>query len=189
MIDTDALYLTHYCHPNCEPLKNIMRLPRADAFAAACELARLNENTTAFYRFADFENYYPRRMEADALLRARFAALGFAPAQAHPLSFVLTESDYLKKWFGGGAETRVPLDGIPENCVSFTYGDSMGVLKRNEPLRLVSKSALLADMAAFGGTLDEYMRGIARECYYIEAQVWDDDCVFKLLEEAVDHPV
>lgn len=159
-----------------------MRLPKNEAFALARDMASRNNNITAFYRFHDFENYYPRRLEADALLYQKFSALGFAPKQRHPLSFVLEGSAYLRNWFDGGGEVRIPLSAIPPHAVSFTFGDSMGVLKRNEPLRLVSKEMLYNELSAYRGTLNEYMRDIAENCYYIEAQIWDDDCIAPLIK-------
>ncbi len=181
MIDIHALSIVNYCHPHCQPLKNIMRLPKEEAFALARELAQKNKNTTAFCRFADFENYYPRRIEADALLHTQFLALGYAASQKHPLSFVFEGSEYLKNWFSNGVETRIPLDGIPSCDISFTFGDSMGVLKRNEPLRLVSKDMLLGEIAAYRGTLSDYLCEIEEKCFYIEVQVWNDESVLSYL--------
>ncbi len=39
MIDIKELYIVNYCHPNCKPLQNIMRLPEKQAFEKAGELA------------------------------------------------------------------------------------------------------------------------------------------------------
>lgn len=47
--------LVKYCHPDCAPLKNIMRLPKSEAFALAASFAKVHPGTTAFYRFADFD--------------------------------------------------------------------------------------------------------------------------------------
>ena len=54
----NSLILVHYCHPNCKPFQNIMRLSKEKAFLLAEKLTKENPHTTAFYRFADFENYY-----------------------------------------------------------------------------------------------------------------------------------
>ena len=53
----DDLQIVNYCHRSCTPLLNIMRLPKDEAFALAYKMAEQNKDTTAFYRFADFENY------------------------------------------------------------------------------------------------------------------------------------
>ncbi len=31
MINTNELYIVNYCHPNCRPFQNIMRLPKEQA--------------------------------------------------------------------------------------------------------------------------------------------------------------
>lgn len=173
----DDLRLVNYCHPNCVPLRNIMRLPREQAFALAREMAGHNPDTTAFYRFADFANYYPRRMQTDALLHARFIELGGRPAQEHPLSFVLQGSDYLDGWFSHGIVTTVPLSRVPAESVSFTCGDSMASLERYGGLTMLTKDMLLAAIEAFDGTPEAFLADMAERYRYIEAQVWDDACL------------
>ncbi|MCH5286399.1 MAG: hypothetical protein J1E43_03185 [Christensenellaceae bacterium] len=171
------LLLVNYCHRSCTPLRNIMRLPKEQAFALARELAEQNRDTTAFYRFADFEHYYPERLRTDALLHARFIALGGRPAQTHPLSFVLQGSDYLDGWFDHGTVTSIPLSRIPAEAVSFTLGDSMASLKRNGGLTMLSKDMLFQTIRAFDGAPEDFLADAVKRYHYIEAQVWDDACL------------
>ena len=128
----DDLCLVNYCHRSCTPRLNIMRLSKEEAFALAREMAERNRETTAFYRFADFENYYPRRLQTDKLLCDRFLELGGKPVEQHPLSFVLQGSDYLDNWFDCGVITTVPLALVPGDFVSFTLVDSMAALERQK---------------------------------------------------------
>lgn len=174
---TDRLFIVNYCHPSCVPLQNIMRLPRAEAFALAQQMAARNKDTTAFYRFADFEHYYPERLKTDALLRRRFIELGGKPVQEHPLSFVLHGSDYLDAWFDHGAVTRFPLEAIPARSISFTFGDSMSALKRQGALTMLTKDMLLQAIADFDGPLEAFLASMTEGYHYIEAQVWDDACL------------
>lgn len=102
--DNPELIITNYCYPDCEPLKNIMLLPENEAFALAAELATKHPETTAFGRFADFENYYYLRTESDELLYREFISLGELPELPHPYSFVLEGSDYLDQWFGNNGK-------------------------------------------------------------------------------------
>lgn len=173
----DDLYIVNYCHPSCTPLLNIMRLPKDEAFALALKMAEQNRDTTAFYRFADFDNYYPRRLQTDKLLRARFAELGGKPLQEHPLSFVLQGSAYLNDWFDNGIVTRIPLSRIPSDRISFTYGDSMASLEKHSEFTMLTKEMLLKVMSDYGGTPEEFMNNIEKQYHYIETQVWDDECV------------
>ena len=176
MINTDDLYIINYCHPNCEPLKNIMRLPKDEAFAFAKKMAEKNTETTAFYRFADFINYYPRRLAADKILYDAFMSLGGKPETGHPLSFVLQGSDYLSKWFDNGVVTKIKLNDIPREYISFTYGDSMAVLRKKDKVNIITKDMLLDEIGGYPGTLDDYMGEIAQKHYYIEVQLWNDEC-------------
>ena len=173
----DDLDIVHYCHPRCTPLRNIMRLPRDEAFALARCMAELNRDTTAFYRFADFEHYYPRRLQTDALLRSRFIDLGGRPVEEHPLSFVLQGSDFLAGWFDHGHAIRIPLRSIPAESVSFTYGDSMSTLERSGQLTMLTKDMLLKAIAAHDGPLETFLTDLNARYHYMEVQLWDDACL------------
>ena len=154
-----------------------MRLPKDKAFALAYEMAAKNKNTTAFYRFADFEKYYPERLKTDELLYHRFIEFGGKPIEEHPLSFVLQGSEYLNAWFGHGIVTKILLKCIPSEFISFTYGDSQSTLKRHGNFTMLTKDMLFKAISDYGGTLEELLVYIANQYHYIEVQVWSDDCL------------
>lgn len=172
MINPNDLHIVNYCHPNCIPLQNILWQSKDEAFRTAAELAQKNHGATAFWRFADFENYYPRRMETDRLLYDAFMRLGGKPEVEHPLSFVLQGSDYLHSWFDHGAITMLPLNSIPDEVISFTHGDSMSTPRPDGTIPVFTKEMLLRQTAEYQGTLDDFMQEIANTCHYIEVQVW-----------------
>lgn len=175
MINIDELYIVNYCHPNCMPLKNIIRLPKEEAFLLANEMAAKNPETTAFWRFADFGNYYPLRIKQDAGLHELFISLGGKPKVEHPLSFVLQGSEYLDNWFDKGRITKILLKDIPSEYISFTYGDSGAVLDRTGEISVMTKEMLLDSIRNFEGTINEYMSQITEKHGYIEVQLWNDD--------------
>ncbi|MBR2925816.1 MAG: hypothetical protein IKC28_12420 [Clostridia bacterium] len=175
----NSLWLEHYCHPDCEPLKNIMRLPRAQAFALAKQLSDAHPETTAFYRFADFSNYYPRRLKTDALLHEMFVALGGQPKQAHPLSFVLGSSDYLHEWFGAGKVLRIPLSAVAPESITFTLGDSMSTLSREGSLTMLTMPMLAEAVRQHPGGGQGWLKETLQSYGYIEVQIWDDDALPK----------
>lgn len=181
MINTNGLYIVNYCHPNCRPFQNIMRLPKEQAFKKAKELAENNPEAQAFYRFADFENYYPRRLKADDIIHSSFVTLGGKPKEKHPLSFVLNGSEYLNKWFGYGTTVKLPLADIPSEQISFTYGDSSAMIEKTGKILLITKEMLLDEITHYHGTLDEYMSEIERKYCYIEVQLWFDDLIRRYL--------
>lgn len=181
-MNTDDLYIVNYCHPSCVPLKNIMRLPKEEAFALAYEMAQQNKDITAFYRFADFENYYPERLKTDELLYSQFVKMGGKATEKHPLSFVLQGSQYLNEWFGNGTVTKIPLNSIPDNCISFTYGDSMAVLKKQGEFTMLTKDMLIKAIFDYDGSAIDFIRHISDKYCYIEVQVWCDiGCIYNYM--------
>ena len=171
-MNIDGLYIVNYCHRNCVPLKNIMWLPKEQAFELAYKMADQNRETTAFYRFADFENYYYERLKTDELLYERFKEMGGKPELCHPVSFVLSGSDFLDRWFDRGIVTRIPLNSIPAEFISFTYGDSMTVLKKQGCLTMLTKEMLIREIADYCGTVEDYIAEVNAMYNYIEVQVW-----------------
>ena len=180
----DELYIVHYCHSNCKPFMNICRLSEDEAFLQASKMALENPNTEAFYRFADFKNYYPRRMKQDEYLYKIFMSLGGKPKEKHPLSFVLHGSDWLNNWFDKGTIYKIKLKDIPSKHISFTLGDRGAVTKKNGVmvneiqegvLTMYTKEMLIDAISRYDGTFEEYMREIEEKYTYIEAQLWNDD--------------
>lgn len=172
MINLYDLLLVNYCHPNCTPLQNIIWLPEEEAFDLAYRFAKENPDTTAFGRFADFTNYYPRRLETDRLLHQDFIRQGGKPEVDHPLSFVLQGSEYLHGWFSHGIITRIPLSDIPAAVISFTLGDSMSAPRPDGTVHVLTKQELMRRVSEYPGTLEGFMQEINKTCHYIEAQVW-----------------
>lgn len=174
MINVEEIYIVNYCHMNCEPLKNIMRLPKEKAYELAYAMAEANKDVTAFGRFADFEKYYPERLETDCILYESFVDLGGKPMTEHPLSFVLQGSEMLDNWFDKGIVTRIPLHKIPSECISFTYGDSMTTLRRNGKVDMITKDMLLKILEEYQGTIGDFIKEVNEKYNYMEVQLWGD---------------
>ncbi|MBP7401063.1 MAG: hypothetical protein KBA30_00440 [Clostridia bacterium] len=167
------LYIVNYCHANCSPLQSITRLPESLAFAKANDLSSDNQGT-AFGRFADFRNYYPKRIRPEKWLYDRFVAMGGKPATRHPLYFVLHGSGYLDEWFGSGIATRLPLEGIDSDHISFTLGDSMSKMDKPERKDPFRKEELFRMIEGHGGDVENLLAAIRESYTYIEAQLWND---------------
>jgi len=167
----DKFELVHYCHPDCEPLLNIMRLPKKEAFAMARQMAESHPETTAFYRFADFNNYYALREAQDKYLYEQFQKLGGRPEEEHPLSFVIEGSSYLKEWFGDGNEVRILLSEIADEHISFTIGDSGALYQKDRMVELLTRPELKRRVEASGG-LDDLLKAEGKN--YVEVQLWSD---------------
>ncbi len=175
MIEIEKLTLVNYCHPDCIPLRNIMRQSKESAFKMAKDFADAHPETTAFYRFADFENYYKLRETQDKYLHHEFVAIGGNPETEHPLSFVIEGSSYLKDWFGNGIETRIPLRGISEKHISFTLGDSGAEYGRNGSVRLFGLQDMTELLSKQTGDFNNFLKSIGKQ--YVEVQLWSDEYV------------
>ena len=169
----DRLLITHYYYPGTDPRKNIMNLPEEEAFRVAAELAAAHDGKTSFGRFADFENYYPRRKEADAYVRETFIRLGGKPVLQHPYSFALAECEYLRKWFNAEEQIVLDLSDIPDDQVSFTLGDSCAMLIHGSESAVLTKAMLLEGIKACGGSTEEYFNKSLGRYAYVEVQLWD----------------
>lgn len=144
---------------------NICRLPNEEAFLLAYEMAAANPDTTAFFRFADFENYYPRRMKQDEYLYDLFVSLGGSPKEKPPLSFALQTSAYLGNWFGNDVISKVKLQEIPSEFISFTLDDSMAAFSRDGKLTMYTKEMILDAMSEYDGAIDDFMNEIMEKHY------------------------
>lgn len=145
----------------------------------AAKLAKENPGATAFYRFADFANYYPRRLKTDEFLYDNFSRLGGKPKEKHPLSFVLQGCGYLENWFGKGISCKIKLSEIPSEVVSFSLGDSCAQYEKTGKIRQITKEQLLMQIKDFNGSIQDFLQNMLEEYSYIEAQLWDDSVIFK----------
>lgn len=168
----DELILVNYSHKDCIPLMNIMRLPKKEAFALAAKFAEEHFETTAFYRFADFEHYYLLRKRQDECLYARFVESGGKLKEKYPLSFVVEGSDYLFDWFGGGIESKLRLKDILPCHISFTIGDGGAEYENCGNIELLTVDDMKERMRKHGNDFDAFMKAAGK--HYIEAQLWSD---------------
>lgn len=169
----DKLFITHYSFPGTDPWKNIMNLPEAEAFRMAAELAAAHPDTTSFYRFADFRNYYPTRKRADEYVREAFIRLGGKPRLLHPYSFVLTECEYLREWFDACDRITLDLADIPDDQVSFTLGDSCALIIHGTEPVVLTKAMLLDRIRACDGSVDTFLQKSLGKYPYVEVQLWN----------------
>lgn len=168
------IQLVNYCSPGCEPLKSITRANKEESFILANGLADRNSGI-AFNRFgADYKGYYPHRICTEEWLYESFTALGGEPVTKHPLYFVIQGSDFLNEWFGEGIITTLGLHDVDTKDVSFTLGDSMGVVRKLESRKVYLKDEIMDMLAKHNNNMTLFMDHIDKKYKYIEAQIWND---------------
>jgi len=171
----NELNIVHYYHSECMPLHSITELPEKEAFEMGYKLG-LN-NGTAFYRFKDFVNYYPRRIKTEEWLHNSFIELGGEPKTEHPLYFVLESSDYLKDWYDNGKIIKIPLSIIDIKHISFTLGDSCANFDKEDRKELYLKDKLCEMIKNNNGTIYELLRKNHKDYHYIECQLWNKEYI------------
>jgi len=173
MIKIDDLYIKHYCHPNTAPYMNICRLPKEKAFSLAYKMAAENPGSTPFSRFANFENYYNKRMEVDEYLYNSFISLGGRPKETHPIFFVLYGSKSMEDWMGNWFAGEIKLKTIPSEFISFTLHDSIVYYRENGKLIMYTKETLSHVLSGYGA-IEDFINELTKKYYCIEAQLWND---------------
>ncbi len=100
--------------------------------------------------------------------------LGGKPKTRHPFYFVLNGSDYLNKWFERGIITKLLLDDIDSEDVSFTFGDSMSMMDKAERRDPFLKETLYELFVKYNRNIDLLINDICQGFNYIEVQLWND---------------
>lgn len=174
MKNMSKINIVHYCHSECMPLRSITELPEKEAFETAYKLG-LN-NGTAFGRFKDFINYFPRRIKTEKWLYDWFLKSGGEPKTKHPLYFVLEGSDFLNEWFGKGKMIKIPLSIIDTKHISFTLGDSCATFDKENRKDPFLKEKLYEMIEKNNGRTDELLEAIYKDYnyHYIECQLWNN---------------
>lgn len=147
-------------------MKSITQLPKEEAYKMAKALSSNNEGT-AFGRFSDFENYYPKRIKTEKWLYNSFIEAGGNPQVKNPYYFVLHHSTYLSEWFDNALITSILLKDIADEDISFTIGDSMS----KATTEIITKDDLVTMMNDFT-TIDQFLESL--DVHYIEAQLWNN---------------
>lgn len=118
-------FIVHYSRG--EPFRSITEVSQEKLPGV---LNQLNEsNSWGLSRFSDPE-YLHRRIQVEQTIRNAFIAKGGGPELNHPIYFFLGNNAEFEK-HKGNVGYRIDLNDVPENAVSFTYGDSMFSLCAN----------------------------------------------------------
>jgi RimJ/RimL family protein N-acetyltransferase len=181
----DTLYITNYRETGGLPLRNIMRLPKEEAYQVA---KKLSENSTARNnRYGEyFERYYQNRQRTEEWLYHQFIKNGGKPETEHPIYFVLCECKSFQKFFGNGEQLQIPLKDIASHHISFTPRDSMHIKAMGITEGTVwNKNAFLNMMLESGRSISDFIIGLPASYGnpggYIEVQLWSDEYIKHLL--------
>jgi hypothetical protein len=167
-------FLSHYYEKSAGPFSNLSMLPIEQAEEILAEIRR-NGNRFASQRSSA---YLSKRLALETKIRRLFEEKGGQPKLTHPHYLILGSSPWLKGWYVDGQELRIQLASIPNECVSFTYGDSFPAINYNDgkPSRgQVYTTSELGEIIRLYGLPQEWNPdGKGGPERYIEVQVWDE---------------
>lgn len=177
----DNLYITNYRETGGLPLRNIMRLPKEEAYLTA---KKLSENSTARNnRYGEyFKRYYQRRKNTEEWLYHQFIRNGGKPETEHPIYFVLCECKKLQKFYGNEEQIKIPLKDIASEHISFTPRDSMHIKDMGITEGTVwNKNAFLNMILESGRSVSDFIISLpamfGNPGGYIEVQLWSDEYI------------
>src|SRR6266508_1093947 len=167
-------FLSHYYEGADGPFSNLSMLPLEQA-EQILEKIRRNGNRFASQRSS---NYLKKRLELEIKIRQRFEGKGGKPKLTRPHYMILGTCPWLKQWYANGQELQIKLNSIPDECVSFTYGDSFPAMNYQDgkPYRgqVYTVKELYEVIKCYGLPQEWNPDGEGGPERYIEAQVWDD---------------
>jgi RimJ/RimL family protein N-acetyltransferase len=181
----DTLYITNYRETGGLPLRNIMRLPKEEAYQVA---KQLSENTTARNnRYGNyFERYYQKRQRTEEWLYHQFTRNGGKPEARHPIYFVLCECKGFQNFYGNEEQIQIPLKDIADEHISFTPRDSMHIKDMGITEGTVwNKNAFFNMIRESGKSVSDFILNLpgmyGKPGTYIEVQLWSDEYIKHLL--------
>jgi len=181
----DNLYITNYQETGAKPLRNIMRLPKEEAYQLA---KQLSENTAARNnRYGSyFEQYYQKRQRTEEWLYHQFIKSGGKPETKHPIYFVLCECKNFQSSLGNENQIQISLKDISYEHISFTPRDSMHVKDMGITEGTVwNKNDFLNMICDSGKSVSDFILNLpamfGRPGSYIEVQLWSDKYIKHLL--------
>lgn len=167
-------FLSHYYENADGPFSNLSMLPLEQAEQILENIHR-NGNRFASQRAND---YLKKRFALEIKIKTLFEEKGGMPKLVHPHYMILGSCPWLKSWYVDGQELQIKLTSIPEDSVSFTYGDSFPAMNYQDgkPYRgqVYMMSELIEIIKRYGLPQDWNPDGRGGPERYIEAQVWDD---------------
>lgn len=138
-------------------------------------LKELNEtNAWGISRFSDPE-YLKRRVKVERKIRQEFIEKGGKPVNEHPIYFFLGKNAQFEKNERNKSHL-IQLQDLPNDSVSFTYGDSM--FSHDHEYRRLKGHGYLSELCNNTYTFKELARIFCHVDYnsemrlHVEAQLW-----------------
>lgn len=168
--------LYHYYDRSTGPFLNLSQVSDEEAASIQAGLAARPE----YFASKRPAEYLGRRRELETLARRLFMEAGGRPRTSTPQYLVLGACPWIETWFPDPAWIRIVLDTIPEDCISFSYGDLFPSFSprcadgREYRGRIYTRRGIEELVGRLGLPQDWNPDGTYGPERYVEAQLWDD---------------
>ena len=176
--------LYHYFEKSTGPFYNLSDLSYENAEKV---LSEIRGKHTTFAAQRD-DSYIRRRFEYEELVRELFQQKGGKVLRIRPHYMTLEACDWLKSWYVNGCELHIDIDLVDTDTISFTYGDMFPTFgprgdDRTEYRKQVYTYREISDIIRKYGLPQHWNpNGEKGPIRYVEAQVWSDDTIERILE-------
>lgn len=176
--------LYHYFEKERGPFCNLSDLSLDDAKSILDEIKRLNQ----IYAAKRDETYIKRRFEYENLTRKLFGIKGGKVIRDRPHYMVVEACDWLKSWYKDGCDINIDITRLDTDTISFTYGDMFptfgpkGDDSTEYRKQVYTYKEILNIIQKYGLPQQWNQNGQKGPIRYIEAQIWSDDTIKKILK-------
>jgi hypothetical protein len=180
-MDTRSWFLHHYYEYECGPFRNLSDLGDEEAEAVQRTLKERGD----VFASQRTDDYLTIRRQLEDQAREMFIRKGGEPVRARPHYMTLGACRWIMQWYRDGRELTLRIEEFDPRVISFTYGDLFPTMRYGDgrPYRgqVYTKDEILQVIDEYGLPQDWNADGSRGPERYIEAQIWDDAPLAKLL--------
>jgi hypothetical protein len=177
----NRFYLFHYYEKSVGPFRNLSDLP-PDQAELIQDRIRSEGKQFASKRSPD---YLTIRRQLEAKARELFIHKGGMPVRISPHYMTIGACPWIKEWYENGEEICIHINEFADSTISFTYGDLFPTMRFEDGKiyrkQVYTKDEIYKIIDRFGMPQLWNHDGSHGPERYIEAQIWDDKPIMKLM--------
>ena len=179
------MYLYHYFDKRSGPFRSLTALHEDEA---ATLFRRMKEERSASFGAQRSEDYLSKRRKCEEIVRNEFIKKGGRPQKMSPHYLTVEHCPWLSTWYEQSDFIKISMDDIDTSLVSFTYGDSMPTFSplvtdgKEYRRKVYTYDEILKIIEKYGLPQEWNPDGEFGPERYIEAHLWSDEPVCKLLQ-------
>lgn len=178
------MYLYHYFDKRTGPFKSLTALPKEEAEKLLDKVKEERPDSMCAKRD---EAYITNRRKCEEIIKSEFIKKGGIIDIPSPHYMTLGHSPWLYSWYEQPDYIKIPVEELDLSKISFTYGDSMPTFSprvndgKEYRKKVYTYEEILDVIDKYGFPQDWNNDGSHGPERYIEAHVWSDDVIGKMV--------